>query len=297
MVSSFARQTRGLTVLISLLAPARAALAGDLDKAGQEARQGTPARSEPSHSSHHDSHHHSHHDGDEALGQLLAPVIGYVFVMPWYLPNRLVEGDRPEDYEFRTRFADYPYADGVPGSLIEPPPNGTDDATLPRSRGKVVVAQLAAEASFIGSLQRAAARARLQFRFRLELDSDWSRYQEFNPGNDVDVAWWGREHLTFRFAQSSAIQFRSGVGPQHWQDAKGWVHGVDFTWGFEAFPARPWVLAFEASLGNLGKAVAGGLYGRIGVMLGPVEMGAGWHQRWIGSVALGGPFISAQLWL
>lgn len=309
MVPSLARSMRSLAVVASLLAPGRPAWAGDLDKAGHEIRN-APARSEPSHTSNHHSHHHEHSDAaDDVLGELFAPIFYYVVLSPWYVPNQVVEGDRAEGASLRTRFADYPYADGTPGLLVEAPSTITDGAALPSERpadgtaepppspGNAVAAQLAAEAAFIGSPRRAGVRARVQFPLRLELDSDWSRYQEFNPGGDVDVTWWGREHVSVRFAESSAIQFRSGIGPQHWLDAKGWVYGIDFTWGFEAFPVRPWVLAFEASAGGLGKTITAGLSGRVGVMLGPVEMGAGWNQRWIGSVALGGPFIAAQFWL
>jgi hypothetical protein len=104
-------------------------------------------------------------------------------------------------------------------------------------------------------------------------------------------------HLTIRFAESSRIQFRSGFGPQHLRDASGWVHGVDFTWGFEAFPARPVVLGFEASLGMLGTALASGIQAQLGVVQGPIELSAGWRHRWIGDVGLGGPYAAIRFWL
>lgn len=67
--------------------------------------------------------------------------------------------------------------------------------------------------------------------------------------------------------------------------------------GLEAFPGRPVVVAFEGSAGLLGKAFAAALYGRIGLMLGPFEVSAGWHQRWIAETPLGGPFLAIRFWL
>jgi hypothetical protein len=300
MAIGFVPWQRGIGLAMALLLSAKAAGAGDLDRAGNEARHGIPAASEPPERPGHHPHHHGHADGDSgALGELLAPVFYYVVLSPWYIPNQAVEADRAPDAALRTRFADYPYADGVPGLLLDPGSSAMADDPVgdapPLSR-QVVAAQLALEAGLSGATRRDGVRARLQFPLRFELDSDWSRYQELDGGN-LDVTWWGREHVSFRFAESSSIQFRSGIGPQHWLDAKGWVHGADLTWGFEAFPGRPWVLAFEASGGVLGKAFAAGLTGRIGVMLGPVEIDAGWRQRWVGNVPLGGAFVSAQLWL
>jgi hypothetical protein len=228
-----------------------------------------------------------------------------VVLSPWLIPNYAVEGGRPREAAYLTRFADHPYAGGMPGFLLDMPPITTtavssDDGVEPdeetlRSR-QVVAAQLAAEAGSDTRLMRAGMRARLQFPARLELDSDWSFYREVDRGM-VDVAWLGREHLSFRFAESSAVQFRSGIGPQHLVDSSGWVHGGDVTWGFDAFPGRPVLLAFEASVGVLGKAFTAGLFSRIGVMQGPVEISLGWHQRWIGTVPLGGPFLSINFWI
>ena len=47
----------------------------------------------------------------------------------------------------------------------------------------------------------------------------------------------------------------------------------------------------------LGKAFTAGLSGHVGVMLRSVEIGVGLGERWIGSVPLGGAFVSARVWL
>lgn len=314
MASPSVRQLSRAAVAISLLSSARAGLAGDLDRARKEVRQGSSGSSERHHSQH--SHGHDHSAAADPVAEplegLAAPVLAYLFFFPWLVPHALLEADRPADASFRTRFADYPYADGASGLLIEPSPHavaaaagpgeveaedadGSADPGADRSTGQSASAQLAAEAGLTGAVHRNALRARIQFPVRLELDADWARYHEV-VASGLDLLWLGREHLSFRFAESSTVQFRSGLGPQHMIDAKGWVHGLDFTWGFEAFPLRPLVFAFEASLGGLGKAFTAGLIARLGVMLGPVEIAVGWNQRWLGSVPLGGAFASAQLW-
>src|SRR5262249_54840870 len=161
-------------------------------------------------------------------------VFYYMVLSPWSIPNMAVEADRPADAAWGTRFADYPYANGAPGFLLDPPPyvfagdplapeQPTDAPATqkPPPSGPVVAVQVAVEAALSGATRRDGVRARVQFPLRLELDSDWSRYQELDQGA-LDVTWWGREHVSVRFAESSGIQFRSGIGPQHWRDAKGW---------------------------------------------------------------------------
>ncbi|HEX7670801.1 MAG TPA: hypothetical protein VF395_14500, partial [Polyangiaceae bacterium] len=73
-------------------------------------------------------------------------------------------------------------------------------------------------------------------------------------------------------------------------------HGLDVTWGFQAFPAKPLVLAAEGSLGTLGSVFAPGVRAEVGLMLNRFEVSAGFEERWVGPVALGGPFVSATAW-
>jgi hypothetical protein len=238
---------------------------------------------------------------------------------PWWLPNHLLEAGTPIGTARAMRFADYPYANAGKGYLLSPPGwhcrAAANDRALTdaeaaaaekrcESEGafaprlaQTVAAQLGLE-SGIGvddGVMRFGVRARVQFPLRLQLDADWSFMREHDR-DGVDTVWMGREHLSLRFAESSAIQFYSGVGPQHFCDARGCILGVDFTWGFEAFPGKPWTVAAEGSIGNLDQAFAPGLRGRVGYLIGPVEASVGWHQRWVGDVALGGPFIGVGAW-
>jgi len=294
---------RVLALSLALLTSAHTAktlAGGKLDHIGQRVRRDAPSPppSTPSDTSYR-STPRRHSELDHAMGQLFA----YVVFSPWLLPNYALEQGRAPDAAYRVRFADYPYADDAPGFLREETPltvaSIEDDMMLreqaPRAT-QSVAARLGAETGFDGRIIRHGFDARVQFPMRLELDTDWSLYREADK-EGVDSTWLGREHLSVRFAESPTVQFRSGFGPQHLRDALGWVHGFDVTWGLDAFPGRPVVVAFEASAGLLGKAFAAGLSGRIGLVQGPFEVSAGWHQRWIAEIPLGGPFLAIRFWM
>jgi hypothetical protein len=242
----------------------------------------------------------------------------YVIASPWLLPYVVVEAGRPPGAAAHARFAEYPYADDSPGLLLEgrPPPSRAllDDYADPDSEAAVVSPPAASAVEGVAARKcvavelgleegigvdegvvRSGFHAHVLFPFRLGLDTTWSLYREGHDAS-VDHLGLGREHLSFRFAESSRVHFQTGIGPQHLVDSKGWVHGFDVTWGFQAFPANPLVLAAEGSLGTLGSAFAPGLRGEIGLMLNRFEVSAGFEERWVGPVALGGPFVSATAW-
>lgn len=225
---------------------------------------------------------------------------------PWWGPHQALEADQPIGTARAIRFADYPYAEGAKGLILRPPKivygwdgtahSETGDRVVPRSV-QSWSGQLGAETG-VGvndGIMRFGLRARLQLPMRIQFDSDWSLLREHDR-EGVDVVLMGREHLSIRFAESSQIHFYSGLGPQHFCDSRGCVHGVDVTWGLEAFPVRPMLFALEGSLGNLDQAFAPGIRTRVGCLFGPVEASLGWHQRWIDGIPLGGPFAGIAGW-
>jgi len=281
------------------------ALAGKLDRAGGAARSGSSSSS----SSSSGSSYGGGGSGSGADPTLLIYGTYYLLLgatSPWWAPHQVMEGELPPGTTKARRFADYPYAEGAAGHVIEPVElvNGWDgemrspsrDAIQPRLLQRVS-AQLGLE-SGIGisdGITRFGLRGRIQFPMRLQLDADWSMLHE-RDRQGFDTAYMGREHLSVRFAESSQLQFYTGIGPQHFCDAIGCEHGVDLTWGFDAFPGRPIALGIEGSVGNLGYAFAPGVRARLGVLVGPVEASIGWHQRWVDAVPLGGPFIGIGGW-
>jgi hypothetical protein len=180
------------------------------------------------------------------------------------------------------------------GPAIAPP--APSDVREPVARNPVAV-EIGAEAA-IGvdeDVIRSGLHARALFPYRLGLDTSWSWYRELHGAEDQ--LGMGREHLNFRFAESSHVQFWTGIGPQHLVDSRGWVHGFDVTWAFQAFPVKPVVVTAEGSLGTLGNAFAPGVRGELGIMLNRFEVSAGYEQRWVGPEGLGGPFVSLTAWL
>lgn len=207
-----------------------------------------------------------------------------VVTLPWRLPYAVVENDRERGSWQRVGFETYPYANRSHGHLKEDDPG--------------VAIQLSADTGFDlgGNVWRHGAGLRVQLPLRLDLATDWSLFREYTNA-EVDSLILGRESLALRFAEGETIQFRTGLGPRHLHDDDGWVHGVDLFYGFDLFPGRPLVLSAEGSVGAIGEAVAPGVRASLGVMLGRFELTAGWDQRWIGRVPLGGPALGVRLWL
>lgn len=291
-------------VLLATAVPGLAR-ADKLDRASKEARQGSPAR--PAQGS---SSRSSGSSSSTAIGGELALLIPfYIVTAPWWAPNVVVEAERADGSAARARFAPYPYAKGYEGHVVEPyPPLSETESSYyeaveaerklkTKPRGLSVAAVVGAE-SGIGltdGIFRFGITGRFMIPMRLELDSDWSLFREMDGGTE-DRLWLGRELLSVRFAESSRVVFRSGIGPQHLCDSQGCVHGVDVTWGFEALPVEPVVFSLEGDIGNAGEALALGARARIGFLLGPIEVSVGYHQRRLGTVDLGGPHLGLSAW-
>jgi len=266
----------GMAVLLALCFASTTARAGKLDRAGNEAH----SQSSSSGSGSSSSHGGGSSEEEDALGELFLVILS----LPWSLPNVLVESGREEGASYRTGFQDYPYAEGSQGHLVEGHPG--------------IALQLSADTGIDvgGDVWRHGLGLRLQFPARLELESEWSLFMEY--GDDgTDRLLLGREILAVRFAENESIQFRTGIGPRHLVDDEGWVHGFDVLYGFDLFAGSPMVLSLEGSLGGVGGAFAPGARASLGVMLGRFEVRAGWDQRNIGNVSLGGPALGVRAWL
>lgn len=85
-------------------------------------------------------------------------------------------------------------------------------------------------------------------------------------------------------------------------DNGDWAPGMDFALGARVLPARPVVLSARANIG-VAKWDGGDYFltteytATAAVVLGPVELGGGWHWLKLGSAnAFGGPVLSARVW-
>jgi hypothetical protein len=183
---------------------------------------------------------------------------------------------------------------GPPARDIPTPEDESDDAGLSEKRFALTVS---GEAGTVwGGILRSGAALRILTPLRLELDTHWSFLAE--PSDEgTDFLALGTSHLTWRFAQSSALQFRTGVGPRHFIDAAGGDVGLDVMYGFDAMIGRPFVLSAYGHLGAVGQAFIWQARGSLGVMVKRTEIFAGYDHSQIGDVALGGPNAGIRLWL
>lgn len=243
-----------------------------------------------------------HAAGDPEVAREVLRAIGF----PWTLPYAFLE---PHGAEL-TLYAPHPYADGGSGYLLgrRPPPaasapSGPATGLVAGERplnevGRSFALQGSAETSYLwGELARFGAVLRLLTPVRLELDTSWSLTGERESSGNTLWVGWGTNHITWRFAQSEAIQFRTGIGTRHWIDTISHELGVDLFYGFEAMPERPLIFSCEAHLGSLGSAVVWQLRAGLGFMLDALELYVGYDHTQIADVQLGGPMLGLRVWL
>jgi hypothetical protein len=296
-----ARLSRAAYVLVTFLLSAPA-VAGKLADAGRATRTPSSTSSSSDSSSGGDgssSHHHS-----DGAGAELAFL---VLTSPWTLPYYALE---PRD-RGTPAYEDYPYSHGSNGLLrySEPEPEQElDGAPVPDERVETVetepasrkslAAQVRAEGGYVlGGVYRGAIGARLMTPVRLELDFNVDGFAEPLQGGTVDRATFGNVHLGFRFAQSEAVQFRTGFGYEQYADERGIEPGIDFFYGLEAELGAHLILDLGGNLGSAGEAFVAQARATLGVMIGRFEIYGGYDHVSIGGVPLGGPALGVRAWL
>jgi len=176
----------------------------------------------------------------------------------------------------------------------EPDPSEAAKHPLPKRSWAF---QWGAESGYVlDRVWREGLSIRLQTVQRIDFDANWSLFMERQPGAYTNLAT-GREHIVWRFAESSHVQFHTSFGAQHLVDSQGTVSGIDFTYGFEIYPAKPLTITVEGALGNLESVFAPRVRATLGTMVKRFELFLGYEHQWIGSETLGGPFAGVRLWL
>ena len=185
--------------------------------------------------------------------------------------------------------------------VVQASPPVVEDWT---SGGQAWAAQLSLDGALIDAdTLRLRPRFRLFTPSRVELDAETSIYRESltardrtETGRDVDWMTVSTMHVAIRFAQSQAVQFRLGVGPRLMTTPDAAFMGWDLSYGFEAFPFRPFILAGSAGMGTVGKAFVTDLRASVGVVVSAVEIMVGGERLQIGDTVLGGPTAGVRLW-
>ncbi len=207
------------------------------------------------------------------------------------------------------RFRSFPYADGGNGYLFplsaepEPDPNtDTDiDADEPAATGRRFSGRISAEGAWQGKgLWRSAGGIRLDGPI-LGFDGDLSYYLE-PAANDalylgtfnVDLIPLHARRAIWRLGGGLNTMIDGRVpGQGHREYALGW----NVTTSFDFFPAFPVVISGRADVGRLYAAWMSRARGSIGIMMGRMELLAGYEHTQVGRVGMGGPLVGLRLWL
>jgi len=133
---------------------------------------------------------------------------------------------------------------------------------------------------------RVGGHALLQTRSRWGLDGGVDyRYENLATGNQ-DQLWTGDLNIVYRFAQSEAVQFRTGLGFNWLADQEDSDFGFNFTYAVDWLPRAPWVNTAEIDLGTIGEATL--IHGRFtaGIQFRRLEIYSGYDYYDVGKVDL-----------
>ena len=219
--------------------------------------------------------------GHFALG-LLQFTIG----LPWLVP-------RIFDDPSRVGYARRPFADG-PGVLRQP---ADDTQEIPADVRRAALAVDVESGYLLEGAVPGVLGLRLGLPRRFELDARVGLLSDIYE-QPVKRAVSATSHVTYRFAQGSRFDFRTGVGVRMFAlDAVR--AGVDLMYAVDAYIARSVVLRVELHGGTLGQALAAQARSTLGVMLWKAELYAGYDHTVFyrdGSATLGGPIAGLRAW-
>lgn len=325
--SSLRKLSAGVLLTLAL-AVGGEAQAGKLDDAGERTR-GSPNDDRAADSSddleEDDDDDFGEEDEDESsdCGEFCEAFVRWMLGAPWTVPYELLREEPSPHFAY----ARYPYQGGpgylrawVPGEAPQPPdfevyPRSPSHPTSPPSGTRTWALTTALEAgSNFSGVRQAGATARLFTPLPLELEARFYYFVEQSTVTDAeqnvkpesDWASLSNLNLSFRFAATRSVQFRTGIGYQHWFEdqesqseealtvAERHRPGFQFHYGFDAYPGRPVTLSGEARVGNLGAALVLEARGTLGAALGPVELFGGYQALNIGGIGLGGPLVGVR---
>ena len=217
----------------------------------------------------------------------------YALAAPWMLPHAALDPGIDVD----SRFTPYPYADDRFRYIAQPgradngaPTHGIDGLPWWSVRASAEVG------SDFSGLDRVGLRLFLDTDTRFGLKTDWDWYSEKLPCGCRDELWLGDLTATFRFVQNEWLVMHTGVGARFLVDSGRDRAGVNFLYGFDAFPIKPVHLFGSAEAGTLRHAEVYRLRGGVGVNWSHGELFAGYDFVRIGGVNLQGPMIGLRLW-
>lgn len=247
---------------------------------------------------------------DDAEAELALALVYYVLLSPFSIPHHLAHKEGSPERVLSRR----PYEAAGCGLYCSVPSPSDEDTQLPENAGSRAQnprswgeGRAADDESLQGSkrasfafgieggidpapLPLVALDLRAMTSMGIGLSTRLAGFREQERG-DVDLGLLGKSHLLYRFATTSHVQFRAGLGARYFATPRALRGGVDFLYGFDIQWEKPVFTNFEFGLGMVGRAFAPEVRGTLGVYVGKAQLYAGWDQNWIGGVPLGGAII------
>ncbi len=217
------------------------------------------------------------------FGDLSGQAVLAALAAPFTVPIAVL-GDQ---YEVETRFPAYPYADDLPGSLVLTTPYQGSTSDWAANLQFFAIPETS-------DLNRYGGRLVLDSASRLGIDTESNYWMESSSAGS-DHVWTGDANLIFRFAESEHVQMRAGLGVNWLSDRVGTNAGMNFTYGLDWFPRKPWTVSTVFDVGSIGRGTLFHNRTTAGVMLGPVEAFAGYDYFQIGSTNFHGPVAGLGL--
>lgn len=244
-----------------------------------EAPESQPRREERHDEAHPHQHREHHHgdDDDESVNPL-GYAVAMLVLAPWFLPAAVLNELYPDYDDLPHR----PYADEAPN---EAPPE---------PRIYELRAHLGAGARN-PHLMSGTFGAQIDFSIPVALNADYRVLTEADGGGR-SWAGLGSFEVLYRFADSPILSFHSGLGYMQWVDPRV-GHGIELSYGFDAYPLRPISFGSRVSLGVAGQAGVVQWRSYLGVLIERYEIQISYDYLTIGGVQLGGAGISLQAYL
>lgn len=290
---------RILSVLLLLLfATAGFSQDGLLDSARKEVRTPAPASSSPSAPKECKGGTDLDFSSDDLFGEdavfsALGKLGMQLFIAPVSMPIAVLE----DEYIFSSRFVQYPYARGWKGSMQISPLTNELEGKVPATWERMFSFRTSIEAgSNFNGLNRFGGTFLIDSMTRFGIGGSLHYYEEKKDRFSPDQLWLGDVELLYRFAQSEDTQFRVGVGTRFLHDNLKTDWGINFIYGFEVFPKRPWTIGGQLELGTLGEASVIRATGKVGRNWKHGEFYMGYDFLRIGKVRLDGPMLGLRVW-
>ncbi len=182
------------------------------------------------------------YDFDAWASEICAYVAFTVLSLPITIPQHYMEDDGQVAY-----FTKYPFADQQFGNLIIEPLWQPDLKTSRLRLGTQYGDNLDRQQKITTRLQFDTSK-----RYGLDASFDYLREQQGLGAHDQ--TWLGDINLTWRFAQSTQAEFRTGLGYNWQSDSGGSDGGFNFTYGGTFYLDHPGAVDFDLDLGWIGDA-------------------------------------------